>query len=442
MLDNISKKAEALVQAALKAGATGADASASLTQSIAVSVRDGKVENTNANEEDGLSLRVFVGKRIASVDAVTTDNPDDIAARAVAMAKVSPEDPYASLLSADRFAEDWPNLDLFDPAEPNAETLTALAKEAENAALSVQSVTKSSGASASRGKQGLVLATSEGFIGAYERSGFSLSISAIAGTGTGMERDYAYHSATHFEDLKSPAIIGDEAAMRVVRRLGATKPKTGNAAIVFDPRVARGLAGHISSAINGAMIARKTSFLQHKMGAQILPPNAAIVDIAHKVRGLASKPFDGEGISIGQLQLVENGVLKNWLLSHSAAEQLGLETNGRGRRSGSNVSPSSSNFILTGGSITPEALLADIGEGIYITEVFGQGVNLVTGEYSRGASGFMVRGGQLAEPVAEFTIASNLEEMFRTAVLADDCDLQYSTAAPTIAVPRMMVAGA
>ena len=176
------------------------------------------------------------------------------------------------------------------------------------------------------------------------------------------------------------------------------------------------------------------------MDAQILPAYAQITDKSHKIRGLASRP-DGEGVSVDEIQLVENGVLKNWLLSHSVA-QLGLETNGRGSRSGSSVAPSTTNFVLKGGVVAPEALIKDIGNGLYITEVFGQGVNLVTGEYSRGASGFMICNGEITEPISEFTIASNLETMFMTAISADDCDEHYSTAAPTMAVPEMTVAGA
>lgn len=442
MLEDISAKAKALVHAAQQAGATASDAAVSLTQSIAVSVREGKVENTNANESDTLSLRVFVGQKVASVSATAADDPNEIASRAVAMANVSPEDPFATIVDADRIAHSWPELDLLDNAEPSASVLTELALAMESTALSVKGVTKSSSASASRGKRGMVLATSEGFIGAYERSGFGLSTAVIAGEGTSMERDFAYHSATYFDDLKAPEHIGQEAGERVVQRLGAIKPKTGSAAIVFDPRVARGLAGHIASAVNGASVARQTSFLRNKMNAQILPDNAQIIDKAHKMRGLASRPFDGEGVSVDAITLVENGVLKNWLLSHSIAKQLGLKTNGRGSRSGSSVSPSTTNFTLTGGVIAPDQLIKDIGDGLYITEVFGQGVNLVTGEYSRGASGFIIRDGALAEPISEFTIASNLEAMFATAILANDCDENYSTAAPTIAVPQMMVAGA
>lgn len=442
MLEDISRRAEALIKAAQDAGATASDAAVSLTQSIAVSVREGKVENTNANESDTLSLRVFVGKRVASVTATSADSPSDIASRAVSMAKVSPEDPYATIVNAHCIANTWPELDLLDQTEPSAAILTDMALSMEKTALAVKGVTKSSSASASRGKQGMVLATSEGFLGAYERSGFGLSTAVIAGEGTAMERDFAYDSATHFDDLKAPEHIGQEAGDRVVRRLGAIKPKTGTAAIIFDPRVARGLAGHISSALNGASIARKTSFLRNNMGERILPENAQIKDIAHKMRGLSSRPFDGEGVSVDEITLVEGGVLKSWLLSHSVAEQLGLETNGRGNRSGSSVSPSSTNFALTGGAVAPDALLKDVGDGLYITEVFGQGVNLVTGEYSRGASGFMIRNGEIAEPISEFTIASNLQTMFATAILANDCDQNYTTAAPTILVPEMTVAGA
>ena len=437
----LTDRVAALVDAAKAAGADAADAVAVRGRSTSVSVRLGKVEGTEASESDDVSLRVFVGQRVASVSATAASDPKTLAERAVAMARVSPEDPYQGLADAALLASKIRDLDLFDPTVVSAEKLKEDALAAEEAALAVPGVTNSSGSSASAGLGGLVLATSHGFLGQYVGSRFSRSASVIAGEGTGMERDYEFSSRQHFVDLDSPQWVGSRAGERAVRRLNARKAKTGPVNVVFDPRVARGIAGHLAGAINGASVARKTSFLRDMMGKQVAAAAITVIDEPLRVRGQASRPFDGEGVEGQKLTMVEKGVLKHWFLSTSAAKELGLKTNGRGSRSGSSVSPSSTNLSIEPGERAPEELIASLKTGFYVTEVFGQGVNMITGEYSRGASGFWIENGELAYPVSEVTIASNLKDMFLNMVPASDLDRNFATAAPTLLIEGMTLAG-
>src|SRR5688500_744952 len=342
----LTDQVAALVEAAKKAGADAADAVAVRGRSTSVSVRLGKVESTNSSEGDDVSLRVFVGKRVASVSATASSDPTTLAERAVAMAKVSPEDPYQGLADAELLAKTVRDLDLYDPTVVTADELREAALEAEEVALAVPGVTNSGGSGASAGLGGLVLATSHGFVGHYVGSRFGRSASVIAGQGTGMERDYDYSSRLHFADLDAAETIGRNAGERAVRRLNARKAKTGPVDVVFDPRVARGIAGHLAGAINGASVARKTSFLRDKMGKQVAAAAITVIDEPLRVRGQASRPFDGEGDEGQKLTMVEKGVLTHWFLSTSAAKELGLKTNGRGSRSGSSVSPSSTNLSI------------------------------------------------------------------------------------------------
>ncbi|GLS34240.1 PmbA protein [Mesorhizobium albiziae] len=431
----------ALVEAAKKAGADAADAVAVRGRSTGVSVRLGKVESTEASESDDISLRVFIGKQVASVSATASSNPAELAERAVAMARVSPEDPFQGLADASRLVKKLRDLDLFDGTVVSAERLREDALAAEEAALGVAGVTNSGGSGASAGLGGLVLATSEGFLGQYVATRFSRSASVIAGEGTGMERDYDFSSRQHFSDLDSPETIGRKAGERAVKRLNARKAKTGPVNVVFDPRVARGIAGHLAGAINGASVARKTSFLRDMMGKRVARAGITVTDDPLRVRGQSSRPFDGEGVEGMPLNMVEDGVLKHWFLSTSAARELGLETNGRGSRAASSVSPSSTNLAIEPGSETPEELIKAVKTGFYVTEVFGQGVNMVTGEYSRGASGFWIDNGELVYPVSEVTIASNLKDMFLNMIPASDLDRNFGTASPTLLIEGMTLAG-
>lgn len=431
----------ALVEAAKRAGADDADAVAVRGRSSGVSVRLGKVENTSASEGDDMALRVFVGQRVASVSATMNSDPKALAERAVAMARVSPEDPYQGLADPALLVKAPRDLDLYDSSELTTAEMREQALAAEEAALAVKGVINSGGSSVGSGLRGLVLATSSGFLGHYVASGFSRSVSAIAGEGIGMERDYEHSSRLHYADIKSPEIVGRSAGERAVRRLNPRKAATGTIDVIFDPRVARGIAGHIAGAINGASVARKTSFLRDSMGKQIASAAITVTDEPLKKRGQASRPFDGEGVEGAKLLMVDKGILNHWFLSTSAARELGLVTNGRGARGASSVSPSSTNLAIESGEASPEELIRSLKTGFYVTEVIGQGVNMVTGEYSRGASGYWIENGELSYPVSEVTIASNLKDMFLRLVPANDLDRSYGTAAPTLLVEGMTLAG-
>jgi len=439
---SLQARATELIDLALKAGATEADAVVVRGRARSVSVRLGKVEATESSESDDFSLRVFVGRRVASVSANPGFDLKVLAERAVAMAKASPEDPFASLADSDRLARSYPDLELFDPTEVSTDALTEAALAAEEAALAVPGVTNSSGAGTSAGMGGLVLVTSAGFSGSYMGTRFGRSVSAIAGDGTKMERDYDFDSRLYFADLKDAAEIGRTAGEKAVSRIGARQmPTQKNVTVVFDPRMARGFAGHIAGAINGASVARKTSFLRDMMDKPVLKAGIHVTDDPLVVRGSSSRPFDGEGISGKKLSMIEDGVLRHWFLSTSTARELGLQTNGRGVRGGPAVNPGSTNFALEPGDVSREDLIRSIGTGFYVTELIGQGVNMITGEYSRGASGFWIENGELAFPVSEVTIASNLKQMFMALTLADDIDRKYGVAAPTLAIEGMTLAG-
>ncbi|MCJ8517616.1 PmbA protein [Pseudorhizobium tarimense] len=435
-------RAAHLIDLAKAAGADQADAVVVRSRSRSVSVRLGKVEGTEASESDDFSLRVFVGNRVASVSANPGFDMKTLAERAVAMAKVSPEDPYACLADEIHLARSYPDLELFDPTEVPTDDLRQAALEMEQAALDVDGVRNSSGAGASAGMGGLVLVTSHGFSGSYMATRFGRSVSVIAGEGTKMERDYDFDSRLYFADLDDPKTIGRRAGDRVVKRLNPRQVPTGkNLTVVFDPRIARGFVGHIAGAINGGAVARKTSFLKDKMGQQVLKSGLSITDDPLKVRGSSSRPFDGEGVKGERMAMIEDGVLKHWFLSTSTGRELGLPTNGRGVRGGTSVGAASTNLALEPGDTAPEDLIRSIGTGFYVTELIGQGVNMVTGEYSRGATGFWIEDGELAYPVSEVTIASNLKDMFMRLTPANDIDRKFGVASPTIAIEGMTLAG-
>ena len=437
-------RASQLIDLARKAGADAADAVVVRSRAHSVSVRLGKVEGTESSESDDFSLRVFVGNRVASVSANPGFDLNALAERAVAMAKVSPEDPFACLADEADLARSYPDLDLFDPTEVSTEQLREAALATEAAALAVTGVTNSSGAGASAGMGGLVLVTSHGFAGHYMGSRFGRSVSVIAGDGTGMERDYDFDSRLYFADLDAAEEIGRRAGERVVKRINPRQvPTDKNVTVVFDPRVARGFVGHIAGAINGASVARKTSFLRDKMGQQVLKSGLSVTDDPLIVRGPASRPFDGEGVSGKRLVMIEDGVLKSWFLSTATAREIGsgLKTNGRGVRGGTTVSPASTNLALEPGDISPKELIRNVGTGFYVTELIGQGVNMITGEYSRGATGFWIENGELTFPVSEVTIASNLKDMFMRVTPASDIDRGFGVAAPTLAIEGMTLAG-
>ena len=434
-----------LVAAAREAGADAADAVLVTSASLSVVRRLGETEHVERAEARDLGLRVFVGRRAAIVSAGSAD-PAGFPAlieRALAMARVVPEDPFAGLDETPRAPPEAGFLDLLDPAEPSPDLLIARAACAEEAALAVPGVSNSEGAEAGWSRSTVTLATSAGFVGSYARSGHSLSVTALAGSGTAMERDYDYASAVFGGDLEDGAALGRRAGERAVARLNPVRPKTARLPVVYDPRIAGSLIGHFAAAINGASIARGTSFLKDRMDQPVFGPEIAIHDDPHRRRGLRSRPFDGEGQRTAPAVLVDGGVLRAFLLDLRSARQLGLAPNGHAARStGGPPAPAPSNLYLAPGRQTPAALMADIKEGVYVTELIGMGVNGITGDYSRGASGFMIRGGVIAEPIAEITIAGNLIEMFAHLTPADDLVFRRGTDAPTIRVDGLTLAGA
>jgi PmbA protein len=435
--------AERLVAAARRAGADAADALAVRSVSLAVEVREGAVEESERSEGDDVGLRVFVGRRQAVVSSndIKAD-VSQLAERAVAMARVAPEDPYAGLADPAQIAHDIPDLDLLDPDLPAVALLEERAKRAERAGLAVAGVTKSGGASASAGIGGMVLATSDGFRGAYLNSGQSVSMTAIAGDGTAMERDYDYSSALHGADLEAPEKVGRTAGERTVERLNPRKVETKRVPVVFDRRVAGSLVSHLAGAINGSSVARKTSFLKDKLGERLFAAGINVIDDPRRKRGLRSRPFDAEGVATRRLAVVEDGVLKSWFLDSATARELGFATTGHAQRGVSSTpSPGPSNLHLSAGAVAPEALMADIAEGFYVTDLIGMGVNQVTGDYSRGASGFWIENGKHSYPVSEVTIAGNLLEMFRTLAPANDLEFRFGTNAPTLRVEGLTVGG-
>ena len=439
-------KLQQLVALARGQGADAAEAVLIRGTSLGVQVRQGKTEELERSEHNDVGLRVFLGNRSAIVSATSADPAgfQQLAARAIAMARVVPEDRFSGLCDAAATGAtiDAAGLDLEDTAEPDVAALAERAGRAEDAALAVAGVANSLGASAGFGRSEILLVTSRGFSGRYARTSHSVSASVLAGTGTGMQRDYDAHSVVHLHDLDDAAAIGHSAGERAVARLNPTKPKTARMPVIYDPRVSGSLLGHLSGAINGASVARGTSFLKDRMDTRILREGLHVTDDPRRARGLRSRPFDGEGVLTTPLVLVEDGMLRSWVLDGRSARQLGLSTNGHASRGPSSPpSPSTTNLSLSPGSVSPTDLMADITEGLYIIEMMGSAVSGITGDYSRGATGFMIRNGALAEPVAEITVAGNLLTMLLEMTPANDLVFRRGTDAPTIRIDGMTVAG-
>jgi len=436
-------RAERLVKAARSAGADAADAVALRSLSLGIEVRDGAVEESESAESDDFGLRVLVGKRQAVVSS--NDMAGDLQAfaqRAVAMARVAPEDKFAGLADDALLARGFPDLDLTDNTLPNVQQLEAMARAAEQAALAVKGVAKSGGASASAAVGGMVLVTSNGFRGAYLGSSHGISMTAIAGEGTGMERDYDYSSVRHAADLESAETIGRNAGERTVARINPRKVTTRKVPVVFDKRAAASIVSHLANAVNGASVARKTSFLRDRMGQKLFADGIRIIDDPLRKRGLRSRPFDGEGVAGRKLALIEDGVLQTWILDCATARELGLKTTGHAQRGASSPpSPGGSNLHLEGGRVSPDDLIADIKDGFFVTDLIGMGVNMVTGDYSRGANGFWIENGKRSYPVSEVTIAGTLLDIFRTLTPANDLEFRYATNSPTLRVEGLTVAG-
>lgn len=434
-----------LLDRARAAGADAADGIVVGGHGHSVSVRMGEVEAIERSEDQDIGLRVFVDGRNASISTSRLDENSiaTLAERAVAMAKLAPEDPYAMLASAELLAKDIPELDMYDATAPSADELKAAALKAEDAARAVPGITNTEGGSASHGSAAMMMATSNGFSGSYQRSSFGISTMVLSEKNGVMERDYDYTAAVYHSDLEDPEVIGRRAGERTMERLGAIRPPTGSYPVIYDARVSRSIASHIASAINGSAIARGTSFLKDKMGQAIAASGITLVDDPLRPRGMGSSPFDGEGLARQKRVMVDKGVLQGWFLDLASAKQLGLAPTGNaGRGVGSPPSPGTSNWIMEPGDISRDDLIAGIEEGFLVTEMIGSSVSLVTGDYSRGASGFWIKDGQISHPVTEATIAGNLNDMLMQITLADDLDLTKSTAAPTLRIDGMTVAGA
>ena len=438
-------RADALISQAKKAGADAADAIYVCDAATQVQMRLGNLEDVERSEGEEIGLRVFVGKRSATVSSSDMD-PQILSAlvgRALDMAREAPEDQYAGLAPEELLLKSEPHaIEGDDGQNPEPELLRELALKAEDAARSVAGVTNSEGGGASAGRSIVALATSHGFSGAYSTSGYSLSASVIAGEGDGMERDYAYDSVRFLEDLQSPEKIGREAGERAVSRLNPVEFDSGAMPVVYDPRVGNSLLGHFVGAIAGSSIARKTSFLQDALDTQVFDSALTIIDCPHRKRGLRSKAFDGEGLPTSKTKLIDNGRLTQWITESASARQLGLQPTGHASRGvGGTPGVSVTNLHMGNGSVSQADLIKDIKHGVYITELIGMGVNPVTGDYSRGAGGFLITDGVIGPPVSEITIAGNLKDMFKSLIAADDLEYRYSMNVPTLRTDSMTVAG-
>ncbi|EGD59703.1 microcin-processing peptidase 1 [Novosphingobium nitrogenifigens DSM 19370] len=443
--DQAKDRCEALIRRALSAGAEAADAVYVANSSESVTVRLGSLEDVERSESEHVGLRVFAGGGSASIGSTDLGDGalDELASRAVAMARLAPPDPFAGLADEALLMRSAPvDLDLDDGAATEPAQLRRTAQEVEEAALAVAGVTNSNGGSAGASRSVFALSTSHGFSGGYAASGHSLSASVVAGEGGAMQRDYAWRSTRHADDLPTAAEIGREAGERSVRRLSPGRLRSGSMPVVFDPRIGGSLVGHLIAAMTGSSIARRASFLLDRDGAKLFDSAVTILDDPHRLRGLRSRPFDGEGLLTAPRALVDKGHLTGWLMDAAAARQLGQTPTGHAARGGSGAPHvTTGNVTLAPGTLTPAELIADIADGVYVTELIGSGVNGVTGDYSRGASGYRIVNGEIAGPVAEFTIASNLIDMFAALVPANDLEIQHGIDVPTLRIDGMSIAG-
>lgn len=444
MTKDLATLAQTALARAKHFGASAADALVVDGRSLEVAVREGAIENLEQSEAIEVGLRVFVGQASAAIATSKIDAAgiERIAEQAVAMAKAAPPDPYAGIARPDQVARDWAKLDIAGETLLDAQALRDMALSAERHALDVKGVSKSGGAGASSYERSVMLAASNGFAGGYRRSGLSLSATAIAGEAMAMERDYDYSSVIHREDLRAPEDIGREAGRRAARRLNPRKVKSQAVPVIYDSRIASSLVGHFLSAIMGSAIARGTSFLRDKLGQQVFGTDIHITDDPLRPRGLASRPFDAEGIATKALPLIEAGMLKSWILDLGSARQLNLQTTGHAARGlAGPPGPSSSNVTLSPGTLSLDDMIRSIGTGFYVTELIGHGPNIVTGDYSRGASGFWIENGEITYPVSEVTLAGKLADMFLNLTPANDLTYRSSINAPSCRLEGMTLGG-
>jgi PmbA protein len=442
-LDLLSIASDAIALAR-KAGATSADAIAVSSSSHDVSLRHGVIERFEQSESQDLGLRVFVGQSSAIIagSVLTPEGLQRLIERAMAMAKLAPPDSFAGLAETSQLATQFPDLDLASNEALTPDQVKSLAQRAEDAALVIKGVTRSNGASAGYGFRSAALVASNGFARSWKRSNFGLSASVVAGEGTGMERDYDWHGASHFSDLDEPEKIGKSAGERAVKRLNPRKISSQTVPVIYDKRIATSLMGHLLSGITGSSIARGTSFLKDDMGKALFQPSVTIVDDPHRQRGMGSRPFDGEGLPTRKMNVIDKGVLTTWIMDLRSARQLGLAPSGHGSRGVSSPpSSSTSNVHMEAGTRSPAQMMKDMKRGLLVTEFIGSTINMVTGDYSRGASGFWIEDGEIAYPVSEVTVGGNLRNMFLALEPANDLEFRSSTNAPSCFLGEMTIAG-
>ncbi|KFI27947.1 modulator protein [Haematobacter massiliensis] len=443
---DLEKLTVAVLEAARRAGAEAADALAVDGSSVEVDVRHGRLEQASRSDGVEIGLRVLIGKRQACVSAsdISARTLDEIAERAVAMARAAPEDRWIGLADPEQLARDWNTAVLELSAEEEAPLpadLEGRAREAEAAALSHKGIEQAE-SSATAGVRRIHLATSNGFSGGYARSWHSLSCLAITGTGTGMERDYYADSRVRLADMDTAETIGRIAAERTLERAGARKPATGMFPVLFDERISSSLIGHLLEAVNGSAIARGSSWLRNALGEVVLPEAMSLTEDPLRAGVFGSRPFDAEGLPARPRHIVRDGVLTGWTLDLATGRQLGMESTGNAvRGTSAPPSPGITNVTLSQGQATRDDLLSAMGTGLLVTSFIGATINPNTGDYSRGASGFWVEGGQISYPVNECTIAGNLRDMLARIVPANDARTHLSRVVPSLFVGEMTVAG-
>ncbi|MCB9986906.1 MAG: TldD/PmbA family protein [Rhodospirillales bacterium] len=435
---------EQLLRLARAAGAEAADVVAMRAQTLDVSVRKGALEDAARAESFGVGLRVFKGKRQAYGSSADTspEGLQRLAEQVSAMCGAVPEDPFTRLAEPAEMARGWIIPDLYDAAPAlSVAQLGDLARAAEDAALAQSGITNSDGAGAGQSVHWIGLSTSTGFSGGYAHGGTHVSLGVIAGKGDGMETDHASAQATYATDLEKPESVGLRAATRTLARLGARPGKTGAFPVVFDRRIAASLLRTLSRAISGPRQAKGTSFWQERIGTAVCASAITVIDDPLKPRGLRSVPFDAESLPVARRAMVENGVLNGLYLDLRSAGRLGLTPSGHASRGlSSPPGPNPSNLWIAAGTVTRDDMIAGIDEGFLVTELMGASISLSTGDYSRGASGFWIRGGKVVHPVAEMTIAGNLKDMFLNMVPADDLEFRDGVDSPSLLVMGMTVA--
>ncbi|MCR9255863.1 MAG: TldD/PmbA family protein [Alphaproteobacteria bacterium] len=433
-----------LIEKAVKRGADAADAVHIAGTSLSASCRLGAPEMVERSEGHDIGLRVLVGKRQASVSTtdLAPDAIDELVERAVAMAKAAPEDPYCGLADPDQLVSDRPEIEMADPSEPSPETLAERARAVEDAARSRAGITNSDGGDAGWSRTAVTLAASNGFLGGYERTSSYISAVVIAGEGDRMQRDGDFSSAVFDGDLEDCETVGERAAQRTLDRLDPQRMPSARLPVLFEPKTARSLIGHLMGAISGPSITRGTSFLKEMMGERIFAEGIVVSEDPHRDRGFRSKPFDGEGLPTRGRNIIDDGALTTWLLDLSSSRQLGLAPTGHaGRGTSGPPSPGPTNLVLQPGPLSAGELIGEVSDGLYVTELMGMGVRLVTGDYSRSAAGFRIRDGKLAEPVADLTLAGNLKEVFASLTPANDLDMRGATFVPTVRVEGLTIGG-